>query len=234
MSAIIELENICKDYFIGTENELKVLKNISLKIDEGDFVAIVGKSGSGKSTMMNIIGALDRPTSGSYTLDGIAVNEMSDVGLSRVRNQKIGFVFQTFNLIGRSTALSNVELPMLYAGVSASERRERAIELLEMVDMADRMDHLPNELSGGQKQRVAIARSLVNDPAIILADEPTGALDTATGDMVMRIFEEVHRKENKTVLFITHSDELADRCARKVTIRDGVIVSDTRKQSLSA
>lgn len=231
---IIEMRNVCKDYFIGTPNELHVLKHLSLDVEEGEFVAIVGQSGSGKSTLMNIVGALDRPSSGSYTLAGDQVDALDDKALSHLRNQQIGFVFQSFNLIGRSTALANVELPLFYAGVSPSARRKRALELLDLVDMSDRVDHYPNELSGGQKQRVAIARALVNDPAILLADEPTGALDSATGEMVMELFQKIN-KQGKTVLFITHSNELAQRCERIVSIRDGEIVSDSKqKKRLSA
>lgn len=226
--SIIKMRNVCKNYFIGSPNELRVLKDVSLDVDEGEFLAIVGQSGSGKSTLMNIVGALDRPTSGSYVLAGDRVDTLDDRALSQVRNQQIGFVFQTFNLIGRSTALANVELPLFYAGVSPSERRKRALELLDLVDMSDRVTHYPNELSGGQKQRVAIARALVNDPAILLADEPTGALDSATGDMVMELFQKIHR-QGKTILFITHSGELAERCERTVSIRDGEIVSDSKQ-----
>ena len=177
---ILSLQNICKSYYIGTENELAVLKNVSLTVKKGEFVAIVGPSGSGKSTFMNIIGALDRPTSGSYILNGMEVQDLEDDMLSNIRNKEIGFVFQNFNLIPRCSALKNVEVPMLYAGMSNSDRNKRAKELLTAVGMGDRMNHQPNELSGGQKQRVAIARSLANNPTIILADEPTGALDSKT------------------------------------------------------
>ena len=178
---IIEMSDIKKSFYVGTPNELHILKGINLVVKEGEFVSIVGSSGSGKSTLMNIIGALDRPTEGNYVLDGSNINSISDNGLSDIRNKKIEFVFQTFNLIPRSTALNNVELPMLYAGVSSNEREERARNLLDHVGMAERIYHKPNELSGGQKQRVAIARALANDPSIILADEPTGALDSKTG-----------------------------------------------------
>lgn len=223
---MIEVINLEKKYFIGTPNELLVLDNISLKIEDGEFVALVGASGSGKSTFMNIIGALDRPTSGEYRIDGVPVHSMTQNQLSDIRGKKIGFVFQSFNLMGRSSALKNVELPMLYAGVSGKERTRRAKELLELVGMGDRMYHLPNELSGGQKQRVAIARSLVNDPSIILADEPTGALDSKTGSMVMEIFKRIHTEKKKTVLVITHSMEVAQMAQRIITIRDGRIISD--------
>ena len=224
---VIELSNIVKKYFIGAPNELTVLKGMSLGIEEGTFVAIVGQSGSGKSTLMNILGALDRPTEGDYFLDGVDVGEQPDSELSRIRNQKIGFVFQTFNLIPRISALANVEMPMFYKGIGRRERRERAKELLQLVEMGDRMSHMPNELSGGQKQRVAIARALANDPAMILADEPTGALDTQTGNLVMDIFLRINEEEKKTVLLITHNEILAQQTQRVITISDGLIISDT-------
>ena len=224
--SIIEMRNIVKSFYIGTPNQLDILKNINIIIKKGEFVSIVGASGSGKSTLMNIIGALDRPTSGTYILDGTNVNEKADNGLSEVRNKKIGFVFQTYNLIPRSSALKNVELPMLYYGMNRQERRKRAEELLELVEMKDRMKHQPNELSGGQKQRVAIARALANDPSIILADEPTGALDSATGRLVMDLFHKVHELEGKTIIFITHNYELAEETERIITLRDGKIVSE--------
>lgn len=223
---IIELSNIVKKFFIGEENELSVLKGIDLNIDQGEFVSIVGQSGSGKSTLMNIIGGLDKPTEGDYLLNGISVLTLTEDELSEIRNKKIGFIFQNFNLIPRSTALSNVELPMLYKGVDGGKRRDRAIELLRIVDMGERLEHFPNELSGGQKQRVAIARSLANDPPILLADEPTGALDTNTGKLVMDIFRRINREENKTVIIITHSEELALETDRIITIRDGQVISD--------
>ena len=223
---IIEMKNIVKSFYIGTPNQLNILKSIDIIIKEGEFVSIVGASGSGKSTLMNIIGALDRQTSGTYVLDDSNVNEVSDNGLSEIRNKKIGFVFQTFNLIPRSTALKNVELPMLYAGVGKKERLERAERLLELVGMKDRMTHVPNELSGGQKQRVAIARALANEPSIILADEPTGALDSSTGRLVMDLFHKVHELEGKTIVFITHNQELAEETERIITLKDGNIVSE--------
>ena len=191
-------------------------------------MAIVGESGSGKSTMMNIIGALDKPTEGSYILDGVDMTAARDNELSALRCKKIGFVFQTFNLIARVSALKNVELPMLYAGVPAARRAARAKELLELVGMGDRMNHQPSELSGGQKQRVAIARAMANDPAVLLADEPTGALDSATGRVVMDIFHKLHREQGKTILLITHSQELAAECERIVTLLDGEIVSERK------
>ena len=223
---IIEMKNIVKSFYIGTPNQLNILKNIDITIKEGEFVSIIGASGSGKSTLMNIIGALDRQTSGTYILDESNVEEVSDNGLSEIRNRKIGFVFQTFNLIPRSTALKNVELPMLYAGMGRKERLEKAEKLLQLVGMEDRMTHVPNELSGGQKQRVAIARALANEPSIILADEPTGALDSSTGRLVMDLFHKVHELEGKTIVFITHNQELAAETERIITLKDGKIVSE--------
>ncbi|WP_089610598.1 ABC transporter ATP-binding protein [Dehalobacterium formicoaceticum] len=221
---MIDVRDLVKKFYIGTPNELLILKNIYLTVKKGEFISIVGASGSGKSTLMNIIGALDRPTSGEYFLDGVPIQDMSNNELSDIRNKKIGFVFQTFNLIPRNSALKNVELPMLYAGVGRKERRERAEELLELVGMNDRMDHLPNELSGGQKQRVAISRALANDPAILLADEPTGALDSETGRKVMELFHEVHEAKGTTIILITHNQELAMETQRIVTIKDGRII----------
>ncbi|MBX9139189.1 MULTISPECIES: ABC transporter ATP-binding protein [unclassified Clostridium] len=225
---LIQMENIIKKYYIGEPNELEILHGIDLKIYEGEFVAIVGESGSGKSTLMNIIGVLDKPTNGQYYLDGINVQKASEKEMNNIRNQKIGFVFQNFNLIGRTSALKNVELPMLYAGISNKKRTERAMELLEKVGMDKRCHHQPNELSGGQKQRVAIARSLANDPAIILADEPTGALDSETSRIVMDIFHDLNKKQNKTIILITHSKELAAECPRVITIKDGEVIDDRR------
>ncbi len=223
---MIEIRNLVKRYFAGTPNEITVLDGINLSIAAGEFVAIVGQSGSGKSTLMNIIGALDQPSSGEYELGGTPIQQMNRDELARIRSRQIGFVFQSFNLIPRNSALKNVALPMIYAGVKPSERTRRARELLEMMDMGERMDHQPNELSGGQKQRVAIARALANDPDLILADEPTGALDSKTGNRVMEIFLKIHREEKKTLLFITHSVELAELCPRVVTLKDGRIISD--------
>jgi putative ABC transport system ATP-binding protein len=219
------MKNIIKSFYIGTPNQLNILKGLDITVKEGEFVSIIGTSGSGKSTLMNIIGALDRATSGEYILDSTNINDISDDGLSEVRNKKIGFVFQTYNLIPRSTALSNVELPMLYKGAGKKERKERAEELLELVGMKERMTHQPSELSGGQKQRVAIARALVNNPSIILADEPTGALDSATGRMVMDLFHKIHEEEGKTIILITHNNELAEETERIITLRDGNITS---------
>ena len=227
MEKIIELQDICKSFYLGDE-ELKILKNISLTVCKGEFVAIVGASGSGKSTLMNIIGALDRPTSGSYILAGQDISQLQDKQLSKIRNQKIGFVFQTFNLIARTNAIKNVALPMLYAGIPGSRANERAKQLLAQVGMADRMYHNPNELSGGQKQRVAIARSMANDPDIILADEPTGALDSTTGRMIMDLFHKLHREQGKTIILITHSPRLAAECQRIITLKDGETVKEER------
>jgi putative ABC transport system ATP-binding protein len=223
---IIQMENIIKRFYIGTENELEVLHGLTFNVKEGEFVSVVGQSGSGKSTLMNIIGALDRATFGRYVLDGVEIAKMKDKQLSLIRNKSIGFVFQTFNLISRTNALKNVELPLMYAGVSQKERTERAKELLELVEMTDRSNHQPNELSGGQKQRVAIARAMVNDPAIILADEPTGALDSKTGRLVMDIFHKLHREKGKTIVLITHNPELAAETDRIITLSDGSITSD--------
>lgn len=207
---MISGKGIYKRYNIGTENEIEILHGIDIDVYKGEFVSIVGQSGSGKSTLMNIIGILDRPSAGEYTLDGIDVSKARDNELSRIRNQKIGFVFQTYNLIPRTSALKNVELPMMYAGVRGKVRTEKAKELLEMVGMKERMLHTPDELSGGQKQRVAIARSLMNDPSIILADEPTGALDSKTGRMIMDLFHKLHEEKGITIVLITHSNELAE------------------------
>lgn len=228
-NTVISLQDIYKRYYIGKPNELQILNGISLQVERGEFVSIVGASGSGKSTLMNIIGALDRPTEGVYLLNGQDTRHMSDSDLSRVRNREIGFVFQTFNLISRSNALKNVELPMMYAGVSRRERTERAMELLRIVGMEDRCDHLPNELSGGQKQRVAIARAMANRPSILLADEPTGALDSKTGHRIMDLFHKLHEEEGTTIVLITHSQELAEETERMVTISDGSIISDTKE-----
>jgi putative ABC transport system ATP-binding protein len=223
---VIEINDIYKKYYIGTPNELTVLKGMSFSVREGEFVSVVGQSGSGKSTLMNIIGALDHPTSGTYFLGGEDINAMTGNKLSDIRNRRIGFVFQTFNLIPRTSALKNVELPMLYGGVSGAQRNARAKELLDLVGMCDRMKHQPSELSGGQKQRVAIARAMANNPDIILADEPTGALDSETGRLVMDIFHKLHEEQGKTIVLITHNPELAAETQRIITISDGQIVSN--------
>lgn len=228
-TSMIHLENIVKRFYEHQENELEILHGINLDIHEGEFISIVGESGSGKTTLMNIIGVLDRPTEGTYILDGISIADAKDKELSHIRNQKIGFVFQTYNLISRTTALKNVELPMLYAGVPKKERKERAEYYLEMMGMTDRMGHKPDELSGGQKQRVAIARALCNNPSIILADEPTGALDSETGRTIMDIFHKLNREQGKTIVLITHSKELAEETGRILTIQDGRIVSERVK-----
>ena len=225
---LIEMHGIRKSYYIGKPNELQILHGIDLTVYPGEFVAIVGESGSGKSTLMNIIGVLDKPTSGEYTLDGVNIHDAKDNQLADIRNRKIGFVFQTYNLIGRQSALKNVELPMLYAGVPGGERTRRAKEWLERVGMGERMKHQPNELSGGQKQRVAIARAMVNEPALILADEPTGALDSQTSRTVMDLFHEMHNTYHKTIVLITHNPELADECERVLTLRDGLIVGERK------
>ena len=225
---IIDLKGIKKRFFEGTENEIEVLKGIDLQVYEGEFVSIVGASGSGKSTLMNIIGALDRASEGSYLLDGVNINEADDNELSHIRNKKIGFVFQTYNLIPRTSALKNVERPMLYAKVPGAERTERAKELLKLVGMEDRMKHNPDELSGGQKQRVAIARAMANHPAIVLADEPTGALDSKTGRLIMDIFHQLNREQGMTIVLITHSDSLAEETGRIFTLMDGEIIGERR------
>lgn len=221
------MKDIIKRYYIGKPNELQILNGISLDVHEGEFVSIVGQSGSGKSTLMNIIGALDRPTEGSYLLNGVDISTLDDAELSRIRNKEIGFVFQTFNLISRTDAVKNVEMPMMYAGVPRKQRLQRAMELLEIVGMSGRESHQPNELSGGQKQRVAIARAMANRPSILLADEPTGALDSKTGRMIMDLFHKLHNEENTTIVLITHSPELAEETQRIVTISDGSIIADT-------
>ena len=228
---ILNLSGIRKTYNIGRENELEILHGINLTVREGEFVAIVGESGSGKSTLMNIIGVLDKPTAGEYVLDGRRIAEAEADEMSEIRNRKIGFVFQNFNLIARTSALENVELPMLYAGNKPAERRKRAERLLHMVGMGERMDHDPSELSGGQKQRVAIARALANQPKILLADEPTGALDSQTSRTVMDIFEHLNQ-DGMTIILITHSRELAEECPRIITLSDGNIVRDAGREQI--
>ena len=223
--ALIQLSNVVKSYSNG-DQELNVLKGIDLTVYEGEFVAIMGPSGSGKSTLMNIIGLLDKQTSGDYSLNGTQVEELKEKQLAKVRNQEIGFVFQQFFLLSKLSALQNVELPLVYAGVNSSKRRQLAKQFLEKVELSERMKHLPSELSGGQKQRVAIARALVNNPSIILADEPTGALDTKTSDQIMQLLTELNR-EGKTIVMVTHEPEIADFATRKIVIRDGEITRDT-------
>jgi putative ABC transport system ATP-binding protein len=227
MSSIIHLEDIRKSYFMG-KHELEVLKGVSLDINKNEYVALMGPSGSGKSTLMNILGCLDTPTSGTYILNGQDVSEMDDNSLADVRNKEIGFVFQQFNLLPRLTALENVALPLVYAGMSKKQRNEKAMHVLGMVNLTDRSHHRPNELSGGQSQRVAIARALVNDPAIILADEPTGNLDTKTSYEIMSIFGDIHAHGN-TVVLVTHEEDIANHARRIVRLRDGVIESDNLK-----
>ncbi len=234
MTEIIKTNNITKLYVMGVE-ELYALKGISMTINKNEYVAIMGPSGSGKSTLMNIIGCLDTPTAGIYELNGNNVSEMDDNELAEVRNKEIGFVFQTFNLLPRSNALHNVELPLIYKGISRSVRLELAEQALEQVGLKDRMLHKPNELSGGQRQRVAIARALVNNPSIILADEPTGNLDSKTGDEIMALFDELHNKGN-TIILVTHEDFIAEHAEREIRLKDGHIESDvfSPKKSIAA
>jgi putative ABC transport system ATP-binding protein len=230
MSAIIHLENIRKSYFMGKQ-PLLVLKGISMDINKNEYVALMGPSGSGKSTLMNILGCLDTATAGKYVLNNLDVSKMEDNALAEVRNKEIGFVFQQFNLLPRLTALENVALPLIYAGMSRKLRNEKAMHVLEMVSLTDRSHHKPNELSGGQSQRVAIARALVNDPAIILADEPTGNLDSKTSYEIMDIFGKIH-SEGNTVVLVTHEEDIANHAHRVIRLRDGIIESDKRKQTV--
>ena len=223
---VIRMENIIKRYYVGKPNELEILHGINLTINKGEFISIVGESGSGKSTLMNIIGVLDRQTEGTYFLEGYDVNRMSDEVRSNIRNKEIGFVFQNFNLLPRANAMKNVMIPLMYSQQRRKDQKERAMEMLKMVGMEDRYNHKPNGLSGGHKQRVAIARAMINDPAIILADEPTGALDSKTGHMVMDLFHKLHEEQGKTIVLITHSQELAAETQRIVTLFDGKITSD--------
>ncbi len=227
---IISLSEVRKLYDMGAE-QVRALDGVDLAIERGEYVAIMGPSGSGKSTLMNLIGCLDTPSSGSYVLNGTAVEKLSDHELAAIRNKEIGFVFQTFNLLARTDALQNVELPLVYAGMPRRERRERAARALERVGLADRAHHLPNELSGGQRQRVAVARALVNDPSILLADEPTGNLDTATSEEIMGLFGELHRQGN-TVLLVTHEAEIAAHAGRRILLRDGKVVADERTDAV--
>src|SRR5881398_967696 len=224
--ALIETVDLWKTYVMGTE-EIHALRGVSIQIERGEYVAIMGPSGSGKSTLMNLIGCLDTPSKGSYVLNGQEVARMDDNELARIRNEEIGFVFQTFNLLPRATALHNVELPLVYAGVPAVEREKRAKAALEKVELTSRMTHRPNELSGGQRQRVAIARALVNNPSLILADEPTGNLDSKTGIEIMALFDHLHSQGN-TILVVTHENDIAEYAHRIINIRDGVIADDRR------
>ncbi|SOC78595.1 putative ABC transport system ATP-binding protein [Salinimicrobium sediminis] len=228
MSSVIKIRQITRDFFLGQEI-VKVLKGIDLDIEKGEYVAFMGPSGSGKSTLMNLLGCLDTPTSGQYILNGKDVSQMSDDELAEIRNKEIGFVFQTFNLLPRTTALDNVALPMIYAGASKAERKERAEKVLADVGLADRMDHKPNQLSGGQRQRVAVGRALVNNPSIILADEPTGNLDSKTSVEIMNLFDEIHAAGN-TVILVTHEEDIARHAHRIIRLRDGIIESDERKE----
>jgi putative ABC transport system ATP-binding protein len=222
---VIDIQKIGKTYQIGMQ-EVNALLSVDLQINKGEYVALMGPSGSGKSTLMNILGCLDTPSRGSYKLNGTDVSNMSDNELAEIRNKEIGFIFQTFNLLSRNTSLDNVALPLVYAGVSKKERSEKAAKALASVGLGDRMEHKPNELSGGQRQRVAIARALVNQPAIILADEPTGNLDTKTSHEIMDLLEEIHQKGN-TVIIVTHEEDIAKRAKRIVRLRDGIIESDS-------
>jgi putative ABC transport system ATP-binding protein len=221
---IINIEHIAKIYQVGLE-EVQALRDVSLRIDKNEYVAIMGPSGSGKSTLMNMLGCLDTPTRGKYEFNSVNVSEMTDNDLARIRNKEIGFVFQTFNLLPRSDALHNVELPLIYAGISFAERRERAKKALVDVGLGDRITHKPNELSGGQRQRVAVARALVTNPSIILADEPTGNLDSKTGEEIMQLFNELHEKGN-TIILVTHEEYIAEHAARIIRLKDGLIEKD--------
>jgi putative ABC transport system ATP-binding protein len=227
MSRVIEIRNIIRDFPLGAET-VHVLKGIDLDIERGEYVAIMGPSGSGKSTLMNILGCLDTPTGGSYILNGQDVSKMTDDELAEIRNKEIGFVFQTFNLLPRTTALENVALPMIYSGKSKADRVKRATKVLQDVGLADRMDHKPNQLSGGQRQRVAVGRALVNEPSIILADEPTGNLDSKTSLEIMQLFDDIHAAGN-TVILVTHEEDVASHAHRIIRLRDGLVESDIKK-----
>jgi putative ABC transport system ATP-binding protein len=223
---IIDIIDLHKEYVMGTQ-VVRALRGVSFNLMKNEYVAIMGPSGSGKSTLMNMIGCLDTPTRGDYILNGKNVSDLSDNQLAAVRNKEIGFVFQTFNLLARSNCLSNVELPLIYSGMRSSERKKRALDVLDKVGLSDRVDHKPNELSGGQRQRVAVARALVNNPSILLADEPTGNLDSKTGEEIMQLFEELYRHGN-TIIVVTHEEEIAAHARRVIRLRDGLLESDTR------
>ena len=230
---IIRTEGLRKDYILGSET-VRAVRGVDLEIHPGEFVAIMGPSGSGKSTFMNLIGCLDTPTEGEYWLNGVAVSELSDDELARIRNQEIGFVFQTFNLLPRATALHNVELPLIYAGIKAKERKRMAEEKLGLVGLDDRMSHRPPELSGGQRQRVAVARALANSPALLLADEPTGNLDSVTGEEIMEVFVKLNRDEGQTIVLVTHEANIAVYAGRQVHLHDGVIAKDFLTERIEA
>ena len=227
---LISTQNLNKTYIMGTQ-KVEALKDVSIQIDNNEYVALMGPSGSGKSTLMNLIGCLDSPSKGQYTLNGTEVSTMDDAALADVRNRQIGFVFQTFNLLPRLTALENVALPLVYSGISREDRLEKARKTLESVGLGDRVDHKPNELSGGQRQRVAVARALVNDPAIILADEPTGNLDTKTSYEIMSLFEEIHNNGN-TVILVTHENDIAQHAHRIIRLRDGLVETDEKNEEV--
>jgi putative ABC transport system ATP-binding protein len=231
-TAVIRTEQLTKTYQLGSET-VRALRGVDLTVERNEYVAIMGPSGSGKSTLMNLIGCLDTPTAGEYWLDGTAVSKLTDNELAAIRNKQIGFVFQTFNLLPRATALHNVELPLIYGGVSSRERHRRAAGMLERVGLGNRMDHRPSELSGGQRQRVAIARALVNEPSLLLADEPTGNLDSETSSEIMAVFDELH-KEGQTIMLVTHEHDIAAHALRSVTLHDGLIGTDIRRDEATA
>jgi len=229
-NSIIEIKGLTREFIVGTEL-VKALKGVDVSINKNEYVAMMGPSGSGKSTLMNLLGCLDTPTAGAYMLNGTAVSSLKDDSLAEIRNKEIGFIFQTFNLLPRLTALENVALPLVYAGYSAEERNKKAAEVLEKVGLGDRMDHKPNQLSGGQRQRVAVARALVNNPSIILADEPTGNLDSKTSLDIMRLFEEIHQMGN-TLIVVTHEEEVASHAHRILRLRDGLVETDLKNENI--